>query len=40
MYGFLSGYFKGIPQVDEPDSIKYLRRQQLARLTGRDSIWK
>jgi glycosyltransferase involved in cell wall biosynthesis len=40
MYGFLSGYFRGIPQVDEPDTIRYLRKQQLARLTGRDSIWK
>ena len=40
MYGFLSGYTQRIPQVDEPETIKYLRKQQLARLTGRESIWR
>jgi hypothetical protein len=40
LYGFLTGYTKRIPQVNEPKTIKYLRKQQLARLTGRDSIWK
>src|SRR6202140_5917856 len=40
MYGFLSGYTQRIPQVDEPETIKYLRKKQLARLTGRESIWR
>lgn len=40
MYGFLSGYWKRIPQVDDPRTIKYLRRQQLGRLVGRETIWK
>lgn len=39
MYGFISGYLKGIPQVNDPAMIAYLRRQQLSRLTGRKSIW-
>jgi glycosyltransferase involved in cell wall biosynthesis len=40
LYGFLTGYTQRIPQVDEPETIKYLRKQQLARLTGRESIWR
>jgi poly-beta-1,6-N-acetyl-D-glucosamine synthase len=40
LYGFLSGYTQRIPQVDEPETIKYLRKQQLARLTGRETIWR
>ena len=39
MYGFISGYLKRIPQVDDPAMIAYLRRQQLSRLAGRKSIW-
>jgi biofilm PGA synthesis N-glycosyltransferase PgaC len=39
-YGFVSSYFKGIPQVDDPSLIKYLRSQQLARLLNRPTIWK
>jgi glycosyltransferase involved in cell wall biosynthesis len=40
LYGFLSGYFQRIPQVNESATIKYLRKQQLARLFGQESIWK
>jgi glycosyltransferase involved in cell wall biosynthesis len=40
LYGFLTGYLQRIPQVNEPATIKYLRKQQLARLTGQESIWK
>jgi hypothetical protein len=40
MYGFLTGYLKGIPQVDDPKTIAYLRRQQLSRLLGRQTIWR
>lgn len=39
MYGFISGYAKRIPQVNDPEMISYLRNQQLRRLFGRDSIW-
>lgn len=40
LYGFVSGYLQRIPQVDDQRTIKYLRQQQLARLSGRESIWK
>jgi poly-beta-1,6-N-acetyl-D-glucosamine synthase len=39
MYGYVTGYLKRIPQVDDPAAIAYLRRQQLNRLVGRASIW-
>jgi biofilm PGA synthesis N-glycosyltransferase PgaC len=40
MYGFISGYTKGIPQVDDVRTIRYLRQQQMAKLLGRKTIWK
>jgi poly-beta-1,6-N-acetyl-D-glucosamine synthase len=40
MYGFCSGYFKRIPQVDDPATIAYIRRQQFNKLCGRETIWK
>jgi poly-beta-1,6-N-acetyl-D-glucosamine synthase len=39
MYGYISGYLKNIPQVNDPVAIAYLRRQQINRLVGRASIW-
>jgi biofilm PGA synthesis N-glycosyltransferase PgaC len=39
-YGFLSGYWKRIPQVDDQRTITYLRGQQLGRLMGRETIWR
>ncbi len=39
-YGYASGYFKGIPQVDDRRTIEYLRRQQINRLLGQTTIWK
>lgn len=39
-YGFISGYFKRIPQVDDPLTIAYLRRQQMGRLSGGQTIWR
>ncbi len=39
-HGFLSGYWKRIPQVDDRLTIAYLRHQQLARLSGGPTIWK
>jgi poly-beta-1,6-N-acetyl-D-glucosamine synthase len=40
LYGFVSGYLERVPQVDDRKTIRYLRRQQMAMLTGRESIWK
>jgi hypothetical protein len=39
-YGFISAYLKRVPQVDDPQLIKYLRREQLARLRGGQTIWQ
>jgi biofilm PGA synthesis N-glycosyltransferase PgaC len=39
LYGFVTGYLQKIPQVDDQKTIRYLRQQQLARITGRESIW-
>ena len=38
--GFISGYFRNIPQVDDSGLIDYLRKQQIRRLLLRESIWK
>lgn len=40
MYGFVSGYLTNVPQVDDRAAIAYLRRQQISRLFGGDTIWK
>lgn len=40
LYGFVTGYLKRIPQVDDADTISYLRAQQLARMTGGQTIWR
>ncbi len=38
-WGFLKGYFQRVAQVEDPDMIRYLRRQQLRALTFRKSLW-
>jgi poly-beta-1,6-N-acetyl-D-glucosamine synthase len=38
--GYVSAYLKRTPRVDDPDLIRYLRRQQLAKLYGGETIWK
>lgn len=38
-YGFVSGYVKRIPQVDDRALIQYIRRQQLRHLFFLKSIW-
>lgn len=38
--GFLSGYIKRTPKVNDPVLIRYTRRQQMRRLLFLDSIWK
>ena len=37
--GFISGYLRSVPQVNDPDLIRYVRRQQLRKLTFRQSLW-
>ena len=39
-FGFMSGYFQRIPQVPDPELIRYVRRQQLRRLFLQKSIWR
>lgn len=38
--GFASGYFKRLPRVDDPELVRYLRRQQMSRLFGGSTIWR
>jgi biofilm PGA synthesis N-glycosyltransferase PgaC len=38
--GYLHGYVARKPQVNDPALIRYVRQQQLNRLTGRETIWK
>jgi glycosyltransferase involved in cell wall biosynthesis len=40
LYGFATGYLKRIPQVDDRELIRYLRHEQLARLLGKETIWR
>ena len=37
--GFCAGYLKRIPQVPDPDLVRYLRSQQMNRLLGKQSLW-
>ena len=39
-YGYLTGYLKRMPQVDDRALIRYIRQQQLRRLCQMESIWK
>ncbi len=40
VYGYVAARLQRMPRVDDPDLIRYLRRQQLARLFGGKTIWK
>jgi len=40
VYGYLTGYLKRMPQVNDPELIRYLRHQQMGRLLGGSTIWK
>jgi hypothetical protein len=40
MYGFISGYVTALPQADDRATIAYLRRQQIRRLIGGETIWR
>ncbi len=37
--GFISGYLEGAPRLDDRDLIRFLRQQQLRKLTLRRSLW-
>ena len=39
-YGFLKGYLGGLPRVNDPQLISYVRSQQLRRLCGLQTLWK
>ncbi len=39
-WGYISGYLKKIPQVDDHLTIEYMRRQQMGRLFGGETIWR
>ncbi len=38
--GYAGGYLKRMPRINDPALIRYVRNQQLRRLTLRTSIWK
>ncbi len=38
--GYLKGYARHIPQVDDPALIEFVRQQQLRRLLGKKTVWK
>jgi glycosyltransferase involved in cell wall biosynthesis len=40
LYGYVSARAEKLERVDDPDVIRYLRRQQLARIFCGQSIWK
>ena len=40
LYGFITGYTKHVPQLDDRATIAYLRQQQLNRLLGSPTIWR
>lgn len=40
LYGYVSAWRKNIPRVDDPALIRYLRKQQINRLLGRQTIWR
>jgi glycosyltransferase involved in cell wall biosynthesis len=40
VYGYISAHLQRTPRVDDPELIRYLRQQQLAKLCGRETIWK
>jgi glycosyltransferase involved in cell wall biosynthesis len=39
-HGFMSGYVKRVPQLDDRELIRYLRKQQLRRLLLRPTVWR
>ena len=40
LWGFLMGYIRNIPRIEDRKLIRYLRKQQLRRLFLQSTIWK
>jgi hypothetical protein len=40
IYGYVAGYLQRTEQVNDAAFISYIRSQQLARLFGRETIWR
>lgn len=40
LYGFLTGYLRNIPRVEDKMLIRYVHQQQFRRLCLLESIWK
>ena len=38
-WGFVSGYIRGVPQVEDEQLLRYLRDQQFRKMSFRRSIW-
>jgi len=39
-YGFITGYLERIPQIDDRETIAYLRSQQMGKMLGGQTIWR
>ena len=39
-YGFISSSLRRVPKVDDPELIKYVRREQMAKLRGGRTVWQ
>jgi biofilm PGA synthesis N-glycosyltransferase PgaC len=39
-YGYVAARLEKMPQVDDPKLIEYLQSQQIAKLRGKETIWK
>jgi len=40
LFGFLCGYLKSFPRIQDRELIRYVRKQQWDRLVGKSTIWK
>jgi glycosyltransferase involved in cell wall biosynthesis len=38
-FGFVGGYFRRVPKIEDSSLIRYIRTQQIRKLTLRPSIW-
>jgi biofilm PGA synthesis N-glycosyltransferase PgaC len=39
LWGYARGYLRDVPQVNDPALIRFVRREQLKRLMGRQTVW-
>jgi poly-beta-1,6-N-acetyl-D-glucosamine synthase len=37
--GYLKGYIKHVPQINDPALIQFVRREQVKRLLGKQTVW-